>query len=257
MKTAYTELDLDLGWQPISCESPEAFTRDQIEEYNENGYVSGIQLFEGERLEEIREWFEQSKVRLTTYDGPFESYHHKISELYDIVIDDATAACLRDFLGPNVICHVSQYIRKEPDPDSERKTIIHQDSSFNPMDARCILVWLAIDRAFTENGRMWFIPGSHKLGTLECGEQNHHIEDAAQYGEAVPIELEPGQAVIFSDLLIHRSPPNRTRDKVRGGLTATYAAAELVPALGRKKWAVLCCGEDVNDHWQVHPRPEG
>ena len=255
MKTSYPELNLALDWESIVCENPKAFTADQIEDYNENGYVTGIQLFEGDRLKEVQEWFEASKERLTTYDGPFVSYHHQIPELYDVVTNTRTVAYLNDLLGPNVVCHVSQYIRKEPEPDSERMTIAHQDSTFNPMDARCALVWLAIDRAVTENGCMWFVPGSHKLGTLECGESNHHIEEIERYGEAVPIELEPGQAAIFSDLVIHTSPPNRTADTVRGGLTATYAAVELVPTLGPKTWAVLCSGEDSDDNWQVHPRP--
>ncbi len=254
MKSMYPELDLDLAFHPIVCESPRCFTREQIDQYNEQGYITKVTLFEGEELEKIQSFFLKSRKRLSSYEQ-FKAFHHEIPELHDIVTHPVTTGYLQDLLGPKVICHVSQYIRKEPDPNSKRKTIYHQDATFNPMDARCALVWLAIDEAFIENGCMGFIPGSHKLGAIECEEAGHHISDAGRYGEAVPIELKPGQAVFFSDLLIHASPPNRTADRPRGGFTATYASADLVPTLDRKKWAVLCCGEDPNDNWQIHPRP--
>ena len=253
MITRYPELGLDLSFHPVQCKHPEAFTPDQIDQYNELGYVAPITLFEGEELVTLQGFFEGSRNRLTKYES-FKSFHHEVPELYKIVAHPRTTSCLRDLLGPNVVCHVSQYIRKEPDPDSGRKTIYHQDATFNPMDARCALVWLAIDRAFVDNGCMWFVPGSHRQGVIEC-EDNHHISDASFLKNQVPMELEPGQAVIFSDLLIHSSPPNRTADKVRGGLTATYAAAELVPDLGEKKWAVMCCGTDRDNNWDVHEPP--
>ena len=52
MITMYPELDLDLGFHPVSCEQPEAFTQDQIDQYNEVGYISPIRLFEGEELDD-------------------------------------------------------------------------------------------------------------------------------------------------------------------------------------------------------------
>ncbi len=253
MKTAYPDLGLDLNFVPVRCESPQAFTQEEIEQYNEEGFISPITLFEGKELRMVQDFFERSRVHLTKYES-FKSFHHEIPELYDIVAHPRTTAYLRDLLGPDVVCHVSQYIRKAPDPDSTRKTIYHQDSTFNPMDARCALVWLAIDRAFVDNGCMWLIPGSHKLGVLEC-DDGHHIAEGASFDNQMPMELEPGQAVFFSDMLIHSSPPNRTADAVRGGLTATYASAKLVPTLGEKKWAVMCCGEDRSGNWEVYQPP--
>ena len=85
----------------------------------------------------------------------------------------------------------------------------------------------------------------------------NEVPDAERYGTPVPVELQAGEAVVFSDLLLHSSPPNTSPTLRRGGLTATYAPAELVPVLGRKTWAVLCSGEDAQGHWQIRPRPEG
>src|SRR5262249_5199970 len=142
---------------------------------------------------------------------------------------------LQDLLGPNIVCHVSQYICK--DPGDDMKVVWHQDASFNPMDSRCVVVWTAIADAVVENGCMWFIPGSHRLGALEYREPGHEVPDAEAYGPKLPIELKAGQAALFSDLLLHSSPANRSKQMRRGGWTATYASADLVPTLGRKQWS--------------------
>lgn len=254
MKTMYPELNPDLSFQPVRGRTPRWLTPVQIAEYNAQGYLAPIPLFEGDRLEEIQAFFNGAKTRLTSY-SQFEAFHHAIPELYDLVTDGRMTGYLQDLLGPNVVCHTSQYICKEP--GDARRVVWHQDASFNPMDARCVIVWMAIDDARVENGCMWFIPGSHRLGGLDCLAAGHEVPEAERYGAKVPVELKAGEAVFFSDLLLHSSPPNTSRSLRRGGLTATYAPAELVPVLGRKTWAVLCSGEDAGGHWQIQPRPPG
>ncbi len=252
-KTMYSDLDLDLTFQPVVCENPRRFTREQIAHYNAQGYVTRVPLFEGEVLRQVQDFFERSRKELTTYDM-FTSFHHLNPDLYDIVVNRTLTEHLNDLLGPDVVCHVSQYIVKEP--GQMRVIPWHQDASFNPMNARCVIVWTAITDATVDNGCMGFIPGSHRLGALDCNlDKGHEVPDAGRYGHKVPMELRAGQAVFFSDLLLHSSQGNRTADRPRAGLTATYASAALVPTLGRKKWAVLCSGQDPHNHWEVHPRP--
>ena len=86
--------------------------------------------------------------------------------LYDVVTYPRTVDHLRDLLGPDVICHTSEYVNKQPGQTSGGS--YHQDATFNAVDARCVVVWVAIEDADMENGCMWFIPGSHKGGVVEC-----------------------------------------------------------------------------------------
>jgi non-heme Fe2+,alpha-ketoglutarate-dependent halogenase len=252
MKTMYPELDLDLTFHPVVCDTPRRLTRAQIHQYNEQGFISNLTLLQGGAIAAAQDFFQRSRKELTP-SGLFQSFHHLTPELYDIVTSPILAEYLQDLLGPDIVCHVSQYICKAPGDDM--RVVWHQDASFNPMDARCVVVWTAIDEAVIENGCMWFIAGSHRRGALECLEAGHEVPNADEYGPSVPIELKAGEAVLFSDLLLHSSPGNRSTHMRRGGLTATYAGADLVPTLGRKTWSVLCCGEDPDNHWQVHPRP--
>jgi phytanoyl-CoA hydroxylase len=84
---------------------------------------------------------------------------------------------------------------------------LHQDwrSMQGSLDA--IVVWVPlvdIDRAL---GALEIIPGSHKLGLLqaEMSDGYGHIEEPVSQSEAVPVEVEAGDALFFSAFLLHQS----------------------------------------------------
>ncbi|MCE9592295.1 MAG: phytanoyl-CoA dioxygenase family protein [Planctomycetes bacterium] len=256
MLTGFPELALDLTFRPVANDHPVHFTRAQIDAYNRAGYVTGIPLFDGSRLAGIQEFFARSKERLTPTGPVFEAFHHEVPDLYDVVTDARLTDHLVDLLGPDVVCHTSQFIRKEPGEMFDVRW--HQDSSYNPMDARCVVVWIAIEDADVENGCMWFIPGSHTLGQLDFDEKDgHRVAEAERCGPETPIELKAGHAVFFSDLLLHRSPGNRSPLRARPGLTATYNSASVRMHRDKGRWAVLCRGRDTAGLWKLHPRPGG
>ena len=193
MSAISSHLNADLTFHSIVNNSPHRFTREQIEEYNRQGFIAGITLFEGVELEAMQEFFARYKAAVTAAsgDGGFQSFHHQTPELYDIVTQPWLVEHLQDLLGPNVVCFVSQYVCKEP--GDEREVVWHQDASFNPMDARSVVVWLAVDDAFIENGCMWFIPGSHLKGLLEFDSRNgHEVEDAERQGQTHSHRIESG-----------------------------------------------------------------
>lgn len=88
-------------------------------------------------------------------------------------------------------------------------------------------VEVALDRAFGGNGQIWVVPQSHRWFT---GPQQHPVTDeAAQLianGHAVPVGLEPGQALVTSQALLRFTLPND--DRPRRSLTCSIASP--VPA---------------------------
>jgi hypothetical protein len=259
MLTRYPDLDemLNLQFQPIENDNPKMFTREQIAHYNENGFIKPFKLFEGDELARIAAFFRENEAEMTRCKQKCETYwspHPHLGGAYDLVSHPRTVAYLQDLIGPNVICHISDLINKPPNQD--KGGIHHQDSTFNAMDARCPIVWLAVEDADVENGCMWFIHGSHKLGVVECDEE-HYIDDPSQHGEDIPCEVPAGHAIFMSDLVMHSSPANRSKDRYRPGFTATYAPAEITPHKQSNRWAVLCSGEDASGEWQAKPRPAG
>jgi hypothetical protein len=259
MLTRYPALDdaLNLDFEPILNDRPSALTLAQVEQFNERGFAGPIQLYSGDALGRLRRFFRENeaamKERRAQAEG-FLSLHHLMPGLYDVVAYPRTAACLRDLLGPNVVCHTSEFVNKPPGQTAGGS--YHQDATFNAIDARCVVVWLALEDADVENGCMWFIPGSHKAGVVEC-DASHYVVDPLRYGREVPCEVKAGHAVFMSDLLMHSSPPNRSKERYRPGFTATYAAAEQQPFEGLNRWAVQVAGGDPLGYWQPHPRPAG
>lgn len=244
-KSLFPDLNLDLQYRPVTNTSPRVLTRGQVDAYNRDGYFTHVPMLSGDRLREVQEFFLREKERVIHKGEGFECFHHVIPELHELVTDPLLVSYMRDLLGPDVVCHISQFIRKEPGQGPE--VTWHQDSSFNPGDARCVVVWLAVEDADVANGCMWFIPGSHRLGQLACDDR-HTVASAEQQGKKVPIELKAGEVVIFSDLLLHASPANKS-SRPRPGFTMTFVAADVPIHKNKNRWGVVCCGEDRFGYW--------
>ena len=259
MLTRYPHLDtvLDLQYTPVVNDNPRAFTPAQIEQYNDKGFVDPMPLFEGDELKQLQRFFHDNEAGMEQMKKDakgFISLHNRIPELYDVVAHPRTVGYLQDLIGPDIVCHISDFINKPPDQTEGGS--FHQDATFNAMDARSAIVWIALADVDVENGCMWFIPGSHKTGVVEC-DTNHYVIDPSAYGQEIPCEVPAGHGVFMSDLLMHSSPPNKSKDRFRPGFTATYISAEVQPHEQANRWAVQCSGVDSQGYWHPHPRPTG
>lgn len=132
-------------------------------------------------------------------------------------------AC-QEILGPDIKAFLTMLIYKPPGLEAEHPW--HQDASyfnFGP-HALCMGAWIALDRTHAENGTLRIIPRSHQHGLL-----NHELltgenvnfgllktmgYEAGCEGE-MAVELEPGDALLFSSLLLHRSGSNMTAEHRR------------------------------------------
>ncbi len=257
MLTRYPELEseLKLEFEPIVNDRPKRFSRAQIEQYNEQGFMDPVRLLNDDELKRVQKYFRENEAAMAEKNkDEFIALHHEMAGLYDITTKRLTVEYLNDLIGPNVVCHTSQFINKPPGQTQGGDH--HQDATFNALDARCVVVWLAVEDADAENGCMWFIPGTHKLGVVECT-KGHHVVNPRQYGKEIPCEVKAGYGVFMSDLLMHSSPANRSKDRYRPGYTCSYVAAEVEPHEEIERWTVQCSGTDVDGWWKAHARPAG
>jgi len=105
----------------------------------------------------------------------------------------------------------------------------HQDNAYfcqSPSDV--LTIWIAIDRVTVENGAVYFIKGSHKLGMLptqQSGVQGNSIGLAETLetpkSDQFCATLQPGDATIHHCQTIHHSDPNET-ENTRLGLLLVY-----------------------------------
>lgn len=152
-------------------------------------------------------------------DGPFRA----------IARDPQVLALVSSIVGPDVDIFLSQFIFKWPEAYGQPW---HQDSFYFPYRPdRQVGVWVAANRATLANGCLWVLPGSQVEPVHE------HVPDdrpnaTTSYTKIVdhdmsakvPVEMEPGDVLVFDSHLMHMSTDNTT-DELRAALVCHYSVA--------------------------------
>jgi chlorinating enzyme len=264
-QTELDQIERDLRFYPAVNDNPRTLSRDQIAQFNRDGYIRGIRIFSASEIAAIREYFDDLLARTIAAGGDSYSIstaHAKHGRVYDILTDRRIVACVKDLLGENVVAWGSHFFCKMP--HDGKAVAWHQDASYWPLTpSKATTVWLAIDDADVENACMRFIAGSHHVGHLtyrpsdssEHNVLNQTIENAEQYGTPVDDVLKAGEVSIHSDLLLHGSEANSS-DRRRCGLTLRYCAADVRAHMDWNLKGVIVAGHDPSGHWANRPRPD-
>lgn len=254
-----------LKFVPAKTDLPQVLTRDQIIQYNELGYISGIQIYTEEEITNLREYFDQLLEKVVAEGGDSYSIstaHRKYGQVWDIIKNQKIAAYVRDLLGPDIVGWGSHFFCKMP--HDGKSVAWHQDASYWPLTpSKTVTVWLAIDDTDTENACMRFLPKSHLHGHIEFRKTeeeegnvlNQAVENIEQYGDPVDNILKAGEISLHSDLLLHGSEANES-DRRRCGLTLRYCSADVRAHLDWNDKGVHVCGSDPSGHWANQARPE-
>jgi len=149
---------------------------------------------------------------------------------FDVFFNPVLLDLVEMIVGPEVRLYPNYTVRPKL-PDWEKARVPwHQDggltAEFYHLDARekesvgimrMANVWAPLVPATVRNGCMQFIPGTHLLGVVPHEKKDHydgeivaeHLEPHLQH--AIPIELNPGDVVVFHNLLFHQGLPNRSK----------------------------------------------
>ncbi len=259
------QLNRELRYFPLKNDSPKKLSDEQIQFFNEKGYIKGFEIFNKEDADENRKNFDRILEKfLNTGKGSYaiDRYQDRIKEIWDLANNSKIVSYVTDLLGSNVVCWATHYFCKLPGDD--KGVAWHQDCTYWPVTpSKTITVWLAIDDADIENGCMQFIPGSHVHGLIEPrksieSEKNVlslTVDDPEKYGEQpVDVELKAGRISVHSDLLLHGSLPNKS-DRRRCGLTLRYAPVDVRAYWDWNKYSIIVSGEDSSGHWANVHRP--
>ena len=246
-------------------------TRQQVEFYQENGFVVVEGVLAPDEVSELRrvtdEMVEGARG-LTTHsevydledthrpDDPrvrrikFPDRHHPTYA--GLVRHPNVVKVLQALIGRDIRFDVSKLNLKAAGYGAAVEW--HQDWAFYPHtnDDLCA-VGIMMDDCEMVNGPLMGIPGSHKGPVLDhhydgafCGAINPDTSEI-DFGAAVPMTGPAGSITIHHARTIHGSAPNRS-DKPRRLLLHQYRAADAWPLLGFKgtwdEWnALLVTGE--------------
>ncbi|MGI8429833.1 MAG: phytanoyl-CoA dioxygenase family protein [Solirubrobacteraceae bacterium] len=210
-------------------------TKEQLDFYNENGYVLVEGLITKEEAARLREECRQLAERLAVHDSmdaTWGSAKAAVAEAKDtkilhchnvqfysaalckLLTDDRLTEAAAEIIGsPNVQLHHDKMFIKPPEKGSPFP--MHQDQPYFPHDNDTMIAAIIhFDDAPIEKGCVRVVPGSHKLGALEHNPEGgwHLPFDQYPIESAVPCPAKAGDALFFSYLTIHGSGINTSSE---------------------------------------------
>ncbi|MEM6690664.1 MAG: phytanoyl-CoA dioxygenase family protein [Planctomycetota bacterium] len=258
-------VEREIRFFPSQVTAPKSLTCEQVQAFNEDGYLGPLPVYDSEAITEIRQYFDGllAEALAAGRDSySISSAHMKHGRVYDMLTHPKIVSYVQDLLGEDIVGWGSHFFCKMP--RDGRSVEWHQDCSFWPLTpTKAVTVWLAVDDADEENGCMEVYTGSHTHGLIDfetstdesANVLDQTIENPAAYGTHRRTPIPAGQISIHSDLLVHGSMPNHS-DRRRCGLTLRYCPADVYAYLGWNGKGVVVAGTADSALWPGCPRPE-
>jgi hypothetical protein len=214
-------------------------SKEQRDEFRENGFILIKELFDAEEIDLLRSTAqtdreldkhsfsradgEGGKVRLSLWNHPGDNLYGMFSRSRRMVNK------VEELLGDEVYHYHSKMILK--DPKIGGAWTWHQDYGYwyqnGLLFPDLISVFIAVDKATRENGCLQVIRGSHKMGRIDhiltgdqAGADMERVNVCLERQELVYCEMDPGDGIFFHSNLLHRSDQNKSE---------------------HPRWAMVCC----------------
>ncbi len=217
-------------------------TEEQVRFYEENGYIQLHQVLLPAEVEWLRGHVDRAIEDVKTQKlnlGPRtdEGYTKVFLQLVNIW---ERYPAIEEYVHNAKIGEIarrltrSKFVRLWHDqalikyPRDSKATAWHQDTVYWPMnEGGGLSCWMALDDVTVDNGCMWFIPGSYKLGALESVDLGNATDDSilAALPEAyrarkpVPMPMKAGSCTFHNGLTLHYAGPNITEKPRRAMVT--------------------------------------
>lgn len=141
-----------------------------------------------------------------------------VPELLQMPYHQRALTIAKALLGEDIAMDFDMLINKAPYTNTP--TPWHQDAAYwiNMPDRRAVSCWMALDKAFKENGCMWYGPGSHLKEIRPhrfAGKEGGALVCDATEEDGVFIEIEPGDCVLHHGATLHYSRGNSTNTNRR------------------------------------------
>ncbi|HPK03513.1 MAG TPA: phytanoyl-CoA dioxygenase family protein [Candidatus Sumerlaeota bacterium] len=200
--------------------------------YREHGYLLAEGLLTPAEVEAMREEADATIERMSRHQQEAnnlwkgnwlkdeERAQQRLNAVHDmqfqaaifgkLLFNDKLLDIAEALIGPNVQLHHTKMLAKPPEKGGAFP--MHQDYPYFPHQNHTMFaVSIYLDDADEENGCIRVMPGSHKLGPLECDPGGFYLPpEKYPIEEGLPVKAKAGDGVIFNYLTIHGSSPNRS-----------------------------------------------
>ena len=246
-------------------------TRDQIERYWQDGFLSPIPVLDAgavakarAALEEIESDFLDAGLPLPLNTYKRVNAHVVMPFVAEIACHPAILDVVEGVLGPDILVYAAEFFVKEP--RTSHVVTMHQDLTYWGLGAidGMVTAWLALSPATRASGCMDFVAGSHKNPILpheDTFDDNNLLSRGQEVkvdideADKTPIVLEPGQMSLHHGLTIHGSGPN-TSDNRRIGCVIRYIRPDMEQRVGSRDYVMPARGEDRFGNFVHTPMPK-
>ena len=230
----------------------------QLKQYEDEGFVSPIDIFSKDKAKEIRDEIELIEKKLPNELEKTGRYNaHLISPMLDEVTHDENILnAVESLIGDNIlVCGTTLFIKN---PGDGGFVSYHQDAKYIGLEPHnWVTAWIAITDSNNENGCMRMWPKSH----IELKDHNQKFNagnlltrgqtvEGVPENEIRPVELKAGQMSLHHPRVVHGSGINKSNDRRIGFVVQSYIGTNVKQVLGKNS-VQIARGKDEYHYHEV------
>ena len=235
-------------------------TSNQLKQYEDEGFVSPINIFSKEKAKEIRNEIELiEKIMPEELEKSGRYNAHLISPLLDEVTHNSKILdAVESLIGKNIlVCGTTLFIKN---PYEKGFVSYHQDAKYIGLEPHnWVTAWVAITDSNEKNGCMRMWSGSHK-DDLKDHNQMFNDGNLLTRGQTVnnvpkekvkPLILKAGQMSLHHPKVVHGSEQNESNDRRIGFVIQSYIGTNVQQVLGINNVQLARGLDEFNYHKKI------
>ena len=232
----------------------------QLKQYENNGFISPIDIFSKEKAKEIRDEIEKIETKMPLELSKSGRYNaHLISPLLDEVTHNSKILDgVQSLIGKNIlVCGTTLFIKN---PNKKGFVSYHQDAKYIGLEPHnWVTAWVAITDSNEKNGCMRMWSGSHK-DNLKEHDQKFNEGNLLTRGQTVknvpkdkttPLVLKAGQMSLHHPTIVHGSDLNKSNERRIGFVIQSYIATDVKQILGKNSVQLARGVDKFNFHKKI------
>ena len=232
----------------------------QLKQYEDEGFVSPINIFSKEEAKEIRDEIELIENQMPGELDKSGRYNaHLISPLLDEVTHHPKILdAVQSLIGEDIlVCGTTLFIKN---PNEKGFVSYHQDAKYIGLEPHnWVTAWVAITDSNENNGCMRMWSGSHK-DNLKEHDQKFNQGNLLTRGQTVknvpkeettPLVLTAGQMSLHHPTTVHGSELNKSDDRRIGFVIQSYIGTNVQQILGKNSVQLARGIDNYNFHEKI------